>query len=105
MHIKLACPPPINPTSRRRAVSHIQSGSGWYQRVDGAALTRCWNGGVRGRVHEVPLTAGVPVRQQRDGLQLQRQEKIHHMEETVALPREGRKGQFIYFGVIIMLAL
>ncbi len=87
----------------------MQSGSGWYQRVDGAALTRCWNGGIRGRVHEVPLTAGVPVRQQRDGLQLQRQEKIHHMEETVALPREGRKGQvYLFWGyfyrVIIMLA-
>jgi len=34
----------------------------------GASLICCCHGGIRGRVHEIPLTAGVAVRQQRNGL-------------------------------------
>lgn len=44
------------------------------------------------RVHEVPLAAGVAVCQQRNGLQLQRQEEVHHMEEAVDLPGQGWEG-------------
>lgn len=49
------------------------------------------HGGSR-RVHEVPLAAGVALCQQGNGLQLQRQEEIQHMEEAVDLPGQGREG-------------
>lgn len=43
------------------------------------------HGGSR-RVHEVPLSAGVQICQQRNGLQLQWQEEIHNLEKAVDLP-------------------
>ena len=49
------------------------------------------HGGGR-RDDEVPLSSGVPVRQQGDGLQLQRPEEVQHLEEAVDLPGPGGEG-------------
>lgn len=40
----------------------------------------------------LPLSAGVAVRQRRDGLQLQREEEVRHLAPPLALPRPGREG-------------
>lgn len=61
-----------------------------------AALRRCLcHGGLRrgaGRDGALPLPAGVALRQRRDGLQLQREEKVWHLAPPLALPRPGREG-------------
>lgn len=57
-----------------------------HRLVSLATLTSSHHHGSSRRVHEVPLAAGVALCQQGNGLQLQRQEEIHHMEEAVDLP-------------------
>lgn len=70
-------------------------------RLSTTALRRCrrlcylCHGGPRrggGRDGAVPLPAGVAVRQRRNGLQLQREEKVQHLAPPLALPRRGREG-------------